>query len=360
MSERPVNVYTEWGPLREVVLGSCVNFNLEGFDDVFVELYHETLRQIGGLDAKPEIHRRYTEERQEDLDAFARTLEELGVRVRRPKRLDEIVRVKTPHFEAITNAVDAPRDMFLCLGDEILETPPTNRNRYFEGLMLRELFLEYFRRGARWTLGPRPALHLSLDRTRWREVDRLHEPGEIEPELEICFDAANCLKFGRDLLMNVGNKNHELGALWLQRHLGDRFRVHPVRVTDYHIDGTLIPLRPGVLLVNPTLRRRAHWLPEPLRRWKQIEVEDEPRKRFDYPADHVQLASFTGMGLNVLSVDERRVCVRDEDHGVRRALEAEGFEVIPVRFRHCELFGGGLHCCTLDVRRDEALEDHFT
>lgn len=353
----PVNVFTEWGPLREVIVGTCTNFNLEGFDELFVELYRETLRQIGGLDAKPEIHRRYTEERQEDLDGFQAMLEELGIRVRRPKVLTEVARVKTPSFEAITNALDAPRDMFLCLDDEIIETPPTNRNRYFEGSLLREVFQDYFRQGARWTLGPRPALYGSTDPTRWRDIERLHEIDEIEPGLDICFDAANCLKFGKDILMNVGNKNHELGAEWLQRHVGDRFRVHPVRITDHHIDGMLMPLRPGVMLANPKLRERAHWLPEPLQKWKMLVVEDEPYRTFDYPADHAQLASFTGMGINVLSLDESRVCVRTEDHLVRRTLEAEGFEVISVPFRHCELFGGGIHCCTLDVHRDEPLED---
>ena len=42
----PVNVYTEWGPLREVILGTCVNFNLDGFDEIFEQIYYETLRQI--------------------------------------------------------------------------------------------------------------------------------------------------------------------------------------------------------------------------------------------------------------------------------------------------------------------------
>jgi N-dimethylarginine dimethylaminohydrolase len=34
-----------------------------------------------------------------------------------------------------------------------------------------------------------------------------------------------------------------------------------------------------------------------------------------------------------------------------RALEREGFTVVPVRMRHCYTMLGGLHCSTLDVVR---------
>jgi N-dimethylarginine dimethylaminohydrolase len=35
-----------------------------------------------------------------------------------------------------------------------------------------------------------------------------------------------------------------------------------------------------------------------------------------------------------------------------RLLEAEGFEVIPVPFRHARTLGGAAHCVTLDLERD--------
>ena len=356
-----VNVYTEWGPLREVILGSSINFNIDGFDEVFELVYRDFIEKLKGLKKYNwRIRKKYTLERQEDLNGIEAMLRDRGIRVRRPKQIDEIMAIRTPYFKAVVNALDAPRDMFLCIGNEIIETSPTNRNRYFEGLMLTDVFKEYFRNGAKWTVAPRSRLSIdSIDSAHWKDTTRFHSLEEIGKDLDICFDAANCLKFGRDILMNVGNKNHELGAVWLQRHLGDGFGVHTTRICDCHIDGSIMPLRPGVLLANPSMKGRMHLLPKPLASWKVIWGPDGKGKRFDYPEDHIQIASFEGMGVNVLSLDENTVCVREDDMIIREKLRKNGFDVIPVRLRHCELFGGGLHCITLDVSRDEDQESYW-
>jgi len=59
--------------------------------------------------------------------------------------------------------------------------------------------------------------------------DRLFEfdPAAPTPQnFEPAFDAANILRFGRDLLYLVSATGNELGGQWLQRMLGDQFRVH--------------------------------------------------------------------------------------------------------------------------------------
>jgi N-dimethylarginine dimethylaminohydrolase len=56
-------------------------------------------------------------------------------------------------------------------------------------------------------------------------------------------------------------------------------------------------------------------------------------------------------GLNVFSIDENTVLVHDRQSEMIRALEREGFTVVPVRMRHCYTMLGGLHCSTLDVVR---------
>jgi glycine amidinotransferase len=357
----PVNVFTEWGTLKEIIIGNSINFNMQGFDEVFAYLYRDQINQLkGSRKSPPLINRQFTQERQEDLDNFARTLAKEGITVKRPKQLDSAAFIKTPYFKAMVNALDAPRDTFLCIGNEIIETPPTNRNRYFEGLMLREVFMDYFRSGAHWTLAPRTRLTMeSMDTRHWSKVRALHALKNIEPHFDIAFDAANCLKFGKDILMNVGNKNHELGAIWLQRHLGSTFTIHPVRVCDWHIDGSIMPLKEGVLLINPNMKKRLRLLPKPLQKWRIIEGLDESKAGFNYPPGHRQLASFNGMSINVLSINKNTVCVRTVDQLLRNRLEKAGFTVIPVQMRHCELFGGGLHCISLDVNRDESLAKHW-
>src|SRR3989338_2307202 len=358
-----VSVYTEWAPLREVIIGSCVNFNHQGIDRTFRFMYNNRDGNFVDRNQPHKIDQRYIEERQADLDDLQRLLEREGVTVRRPKRLDQIQEVKTPHFASYTTGCDSPRDMYLCLGDEIIESPPTNRKRYFEHLLLREVFMEYFRSGARWTVAPRPSLDdNALDFSFWKNtLSRGIPPIEqVEAQYEIAFDAANCLKFGRDIVMNVGTKNHELGAVWLARHLGSEYRVHPIRLCDTHIDGHFVPIAPGRLLVNEGAMYGSYErLPKALQKWDRIQILDKGTQ-WDYPNDHLQMATNVGMSVNVLSLDERRILIRDTAELTINALERAGFEPIPFRLRHSELFGGGLPCSTVDVRREEQREDYFS
>ncbi|MBT3304204.1 glycine amidinotransferase [Candidatus Woesearchaeota archaeon] len=357
-----VNVFTEWAPLREIIIGSCVNFNMQGIDETFRFMYENRDGKFADRDDPHKIDQRYLDERQEDLDAMQALLEGEGIVVRRPARLDAIEAVKTPHFESYTTGCDSPRDMYFCIGNEVIESPPTNRKRYFEHLLLRNVFMEYFRAGAKWTVAPRPSMREdSLDFSYWKENlhDPIRQPEDLPESLDIAFDAANCLKFGRDVVMNVGTMNHELGATWLQRHLGDSYRVHPIRLCDTHIDGHLVPLAPGKLLVNEgAMHGFYQQLPDELQRWDVIPIFDKSTD-FDYPDDHLQMATNVGMSVNVISLDERRVLIRDTAELTIKALERAGFEPIPFRLRHSELFGGGIHCSTVDVRRDEVMEDYF-
>ena len=371
----PVNSYTEWGPLEEVVVGdhSCayvprvdqnpeLSFRLffhdnlyraddpNFFRDVFATLLYSD--EVTPDDVHL-VSRQYVEEREEDVDGFVRTLERCGVTVRRPTRLERLDRTSNGSWSNLTSPAYNVRDQVLVVGDEIIETPPLCRNRYFENDLLKPLFMDYFRRGARWTVAPRPTMrNCSFDRSY---VGEENAPGG---DLEIMFDAAQCLRFGRDILFNVANENHRLGFAWLSRHLGERARVHMLdRLSDNHIDSMMMPLRPGTLLVHPyKMKTRAELLPEPLRRWDTITCEDLDESV--YSKEEILLAS-RAISVNVLSVDEERVIVNESCPGLIRALEAAGFVVIPVRLRHSRLFGGGFHCITLDVRRRETLESYW-
>lgn len=362
MERTRVNVYTEWAPLREVIIGSSANFNHEGIDKLFKFLYDNRDGKFNEKEQRHEIATQYIKERQEDLDNLQQVLENYGVIVRRPKRLDKVQRITTPVFESYTTACDSPRDMYFLIGNEIIETPPTNRKRYFEHLLLRDIFMDYFRNGAKWTVAPRPSLDDNrLDLDFWK--DNLDSPllplNDIDVNYEIAFDAANCLKFGKDIVMNIGTKNQELGAIWLQRQLGEKYRVHPIRLCDSHIDGHFVPIAPGKLLVNEVaMHNQYHRLPKALQKWDRIPILD-PAINFEYPSDHLQMASSVGMSVNVLSIDAKKILIRDNASLTIEALYKAGFEPIPVRIRHCELFGGGIHCSTIDVRREENLENYF-
>ena len=51
-----------------------------------------------------------------------------------------------------------PRDSLVVFGDEILETGMSWRCRYFETRPYKKLLNEYFEKGAKWTLAPKPIM----------------------------------------------------------------------------------------------------------------------------------------------------------------------------------------------------------
>src|SRR5262249_7210745 len=147
-----------------------------------------------------------------------------------------------------------PRDLFLVIGSEIIETPSCWRSRYFEGYAYRTLFKEYFERGARWTSAPRPELTDRLYDGNFRPPAEGEPPCYVINEHEPVFDAADFTRCGRDLFVIRSNVTNYSGIEWLRRHLGDGYRIHEIPTLcrqPMHIDTTFVPLAPGKVLVNP-------------------------------------------------------------------------------------------------------------
>ena len=357
------NVFTEWGPLKEVVVGNCVNIDKLTTDISFKLFFYENIKDKI-LKNSIQLQKRLIEQRQEDLDQFADTLKKHGVIVKRPRQLEQTQKFITPEFEDYLCPVDNPRDQTLIIGNEIIETSCQWRRRYFENDLMKEIFMDYFKQGSKWTVAPKPSMTTnSFDfRHLPKETNIAWDEYLADPNLfEIMFDGAQCLKFGKDIVMNVSTENHILGAKWLQRHLGDRFQIHQIKITDHHIDGMFMPLCPGTLLINPvTMKDKVHLLPEPLQKWDQIIVPEVHQEEIE--TDGPLLAS-QNINVNVLSLNEKEVFVFDEkglpDTALNKCLLEKGFNPIPIRLRHSRLFGGGLHCCTLDTVRDDKYEDFF-
>ncbi|MEO6502959.1 MAG: glycine amidinotransferase [Jatrophihabitantaceae bacterium] len=376
--------YDDFTPLRELIVGSAENY-LSHDRDVTFELFHyDNLTGFGTELAYPrltasgsgtaeswKIKRRYTEELHEDVEALAATIADLGVTVLRPMRLPPDA---APIAGLGWQAAPAPalniRDNTLVLGNEIIETPPAIRSRYLETRLLAPIFQSYFQAGARWTTMPRPLLtDMSFDLSYARAAATAlvgpiepiadPQPSPYDVGLELMMDAAQVLRLGRDLLINIAQENHRMAVDWLERHLDGRYRIHRVnRMTDNHIDSMLLALRPGVFLArNEGIR---DMLPEALRSWKfLIPPPPDPGDFPVYDEDDLVLTS-PYIDLNVLSIDEETVLVNEDCTGVRKMLDAAGFTTVPVRHRHRRLFGGGFHCFTLDTHRAGGCEDYLS
>lgn len=370
------NSFDEWSPLREVIVGTAGGYEKHDMDLSFrlffndvanSSFYYPSLEARSSLeaaDSRRPLNSKYVEELTEDLEELAGALSSAGIVVHRPDSLDGRSAFTTPDWASTMIPALNVRDQTIVLGDEIIETSPQVRARLTESDLLKPIFRRYFRQGSRWTTMPRPRL---LDRSfdtsyvsgqATPAIEDVGESGGTDFDFEIMIDGAQCIRLGRDLLINVATANHALGAQWLTRHLEGRFRVHVMeRFADNHIDSLVLPLRPGLLLLrNPGV---AEHLPAPLQKWDRIYAPIPLSQNFPSYDDDDLIVSSPYIDMNVLSLDRNTVVVNSLFPELAIELEKHGIDVVPVRHRHRRLFGGGFHCFTLDVVREGGDESYF-
>jgi N-dimethylarginine dimethylaminohydrolase len=340
----------EWDQLEEVIVGNPLHARFPTADrsSQMAEFSNRSLAEI----PRGAFPQRVIEETQEDLDEFVRILEDLGITVKRPQTWPHEAKFSTIHWEAQGYYNYCPRDVLLVIGNQIIETPNVIRSRAQETFSYRTLLIDYLKSGAKWYSAPKPMLLDSLfEADLGKPTPRNDEPA---------FDAANVLRFGRDLIYLVSATGNEMGGHWLQSILGDEFRVHFFKGVYYgsHIDSTLVALRHGLILCNPA-RVNDDTLPEILKQWKVI--YSPPMENTDrYDADY--LAKSIGsdwIDMNVFSINPNLVVVDRNQPSLIKLLEKHGLDVIPLNLRHSKMLGGGAHCVTLDIRRNGTLQRYF-
>jgi glycine amidinotransferase/scyllo-inosamine-4-phosphate amidinotransferase 1 len=344
-----VNSNTEWGTLKEVILGraefaSIPTIKNHDIHCVDYANYDSVEGLPGGYYPQDLIN-----ETIEDLDAFQKQLEAIGITVHRPDVTDLAKKFGTPSWESDGYYNYCPRDNTLVIGDTLIETPMPLRGRYFETLPLRKIFKEYFKQGSRWISAPKPEL-----------LDELYDRSELShastlTDFEIAFDAANVVKCGKDIFYLVSNSGNRMGAQWLQSTLGNNYRVHMLEnVYAYvHLDTTIMPLAAGTVMLNPKRVNDSN-LPEYFKSWKKIYCTDPVETPF--AQDWAPASPW--LGMNVLSLSDKLIAVEERQTTIIKQLEDNGFDVMPVRMRHCRTLSGGPHCVTLDTVRDDEYGDY--
>ncbi len=352
-----VNSHNEWDPLEEIIVGAldgAVNPSWEiALDAVTpaedIERSRSFALEHGGQAIVPLIRAAA----QRELDAFVNVLESEGVIVRRPERLDHARPLSTPEWTSPAgNCHASPRDVLIVIGNEILEAPMAWRSRYFEFFAYRSLIKEYWKKGAKWTAAPKPTMSHRLYNYAYKRGEQY-----VTTEFEPVWDAADMARCGRDIFIQRSHVTNDAGIEWIQRHLGQEYRLHKVEFADeraIHIDATFVPLAPGKIMVNPDRPIKA--LPEILKTgsWELL-----PAPPSTMPESHPQYRSFRWLSMNVLNLDEERVIVEASEEPMIKQLRDWGFKPIPCHFRKCYRYGGGFHCATVDVRRKGDLQSYF-
>ncbi|MFC8529216.1 scyllo-inosamine-4-phosphate amidinotransferase [Nocardia sp. NPDC057227] len=345
---QPAPAYSddEFSPLLDVVVGVADGARIPPLDrSAWLNLYPDLdARELAGV-AVGRFPDRVLAEAGEDLHGLAELLESLGVRVVRPAPIAHDQEFATPWWHTSGFYSYCPRDLAIVVGSTIIAAPSPVRARMFELAGLREEFQRRMLAGSAWIAAPTPQLREELYPDDGTGRVTL---GETEP----VFDAANILRCGRDLYYQVSSSGNELGYRWLSSTLsalGD-YRVHAVRgIYPYtHIDSTISLLREGLVLLNPERIRDPAQLPEPLRSWEHLWCP--PMAAAPAPSGHP--LSSPWIGMNLLMVRPDLAIVDAAQTELIAALRRHHIDVAPHTLRHARAMGGGMHCVTLDLRRE--------
>ncbi len=352
----PVNSYNEWDPLEEIIVGRLEGATIPPYHVTVTYNIPQSTARLYRLFAGRRYPKFLIKRAQKELDEFIHILEAEGVVVRRPEVMDFSVRYKTPNWTSKGFCTACPRDGFIVIGDEVIETPMAWRSRYFETSAYRSLFKEYFAQGARWTAAPKPQLLDELYDYKFKTPEKGQPINYVINEFEPVFDAADFVRCGQDIFVIKSNVTNSAGITWLRRHLGEKYKIHEIESTcstPMHIDTTFMPLAPGKVMINPDYID-TNKLPKILKSWDVL-VAPEP----DPVPGYILSMCSKWISMNVLMLDDKRVVVEKSQTSMQKAMKDWGFEPILCDFLNYGPFGGSFHCATLDIRRRGKLESYF-
>lgn len=352
-----VNSFNEWDKLEEVIVGSVLGASKMAYEPALSPYYPEEEKGFSGAPVPEEEILKA----EKQLDNFAEILKNEGIIVKRPDYVDYNMEIKTPDFSISHNNSSAcPRDVLLIIGNEIIEAPMAQRARFFEYRAYRNLIKNYFKKGAKWTAAPKPLMsdklyNLDYDMNyKSFDADKYNSLTQYEP----CFDAATFVRFGKDIFYQPDSVTNDFGAEWLKRHLGSDYRIHRVKFKDphpQHLDTTFVPLRPGLLMINP----ERPCVDDTLKLfedngWEIVEAPPSVREA-EYHSPEVS----NWISMNVLLLDVNKVIVDEDEIPMINFLKKLGFTVITCPFNYVLKFGGSFHCCTTDIRRNGEFKSYF-
>lgn len=352
-----INVVNTYSQLKTCIVGIELDIPTRYVDETFRYFYQENLnrglyevyaRKCGFTEYH--INKEILDIRREQLDGLAKTLSDLNVKVYRPKRIKPS-KIKTNNFDSYSSIANNVRDLTFVYKNYIIETPVFIRNRIFENEQLYDIFKTEVGDDI-WIKIPNSDLtENSIDLFNYKLY---RDFSNIPIRFQAAIDGAQFLPIDEhNVIVNVTTYNHYLGLQRIKSLFKDT-EFHIINQFDNHLDGSFTVLKEGVFLVGSKHIKLFDNLSDKFKNWKIIVIDTSEIKDIDmsgFSDKEIKLASSAGMDLNVLSLNENTVLVNKRANVVIKKLEKNGFDVIPIQLDYGELFGGGIHCSTLDLLR---------
>jgi hypothetical protein len=343
----PINSYTSWQPLEEVIVGRA--YTPDYFDFIENAQVRNQLQQI-------------LSETEEDLHNLSKTIERFGAVVKRPDlpNKDNFIWHQTEGGGAPLPPL-TPRDWQITLGDKLLRVLPIQE--------LNGLCEEYQSQGG--------------------TVINPHGPTGWDENCILNGASASCIvRVGRDVFFDNSDFLRPDQTRWIVDHvLGSEYRIHEA-VTDGHGDAVFAILKPGVLLsskhdVNLDLARdfpdwdvckiwdSSIWAAMEVGKFKYEQSPGAWYVQGQTPTpeftDFVNTYLTKWTGFVAETVFDVNCLVLDESHVIFSAYNKEVFdycrrhriEPIISELRHSYFWDGGISCCTQDIRRRGGLETYL-
>lgn len=368
-----VNCYTEWDPLETVIVGitdlNCIPGMEPGVHSLidYPSLYEEL--SVPGYRPKEA----YDNARRE-IENLITVLKNHNVTVLRPEFIDWNKPIKSPWWEAPNmEGSSCPRDVITVIGNEIIESGMSWRSRFFEYSAYRNIIHKCLDDDpyCKWTAAPKPMLkdnayraNYPMDYQSEERISAIKRKEFITTENDIIFEAADIMRYGKDIFIQHGFSTNLKGIEWLRRNLGKEYRVHALTFPDdvfpLHQDASLCPLRPpdgerkGVIISNPD-RKLAPGLEKLFEPTWDIVLSPIP----EYKKEPPRALCGEWLGMNYLHIDPHTIIVEEREKICIKAFESLGMKVIPIPFRNCYEMGGAIHCHTTDLKRTGSMVNYF-
>ena len=335
-------IWTEWDPLKEIIVGECsVDYKIgdQDIDHYLEQILFET---------------------KEDLDNLSSWLKSAGIIVHRP------------NSNLRTNSIPPmiPRDQYLIYGKTIYSTFTSMKERYYDQFYYYDTFVSLFKKGYNWLQQPCPEIpSLSTNEIWYQQGKEIY--GERYKD-KILLHTAVASKLGNKLIVNTDGPGTRLGQEWLRKNLPEGTEIIDNVNTSAnnwgHIDQCWFMVDDETVVCLSK-----DWVPTCLRSKKIIEIyeyvsfpnldqysrditecggkftEGWMQKWFSEWRGYTQDVCFD---TNVLMLAPRKILLSNPQPKLQRYLESQGIECYNTKLRHGLFWESGVHCCTLDVSRD--------